>query len=442
MSKKLFNNYDMPFDSSLTLADFSRDFLSRLTHEYNLIGHLFDRVGQPLVAIKYGVDGFTRSGIEEWQGASPIYSKRMQKLLKFEGDNVETIFKNLQLEVGSPQQFMDFQFRLDSPEYGEFWLAHCGALVDLESNGNDKTFIKKMCHDIEDPTFDATAAATNPQIVMRPIHRPPRLEEGNGEYRFPHCRWQVMFSDEPQEFKHHDNMYKLKKTALAEIGLVASDEIVEHGGLEDYSGKFDPHLQFEDFSHRALQLIAQENAVQTHLLSCSYALSIELAHGREVATKFAERARVGHACVGAERLMKHLGLRGNDLETIAKVYQLHPHFQPRSYITTRIEKLDAERLRFSIYDSPALHESDDLFWYSQIGKEPHPGVVAIATHVNPRARVQATEAAPGAEQSWLIEIDENSEPVDEPFEMQLARASKGVNFKFERRRLPGIIARA
>ena len=63
------NDYCGPFDPQLMLADFSRDFLSRLAHEFNLIGHLYDRVGQPLVALEYGADGFTRSGIEEWQGA-------------------------------------------------------------------------------------------------------------------------------------------------------------------------------------------------------------------------------------------------------------------------------------------------------------------------------------------------------------------------------------
>ena len=168
------DDYAGPFDPDLTLADFSRSFLSRLGYEYLLIGHMFDRCAQPLVGMEAGTQGFVRSGIEEWMGASPIYSKRMQRMMNFEGDDVGTVFKNLQLEVGSPQQFMDFQFRLDSPEYGEFWLPHCGALLDVEPFGEER--VKLMCHDIEDPTFDATAAATNPRMVMRSIHRPPRVD--------------------------------------------------------------------------------------------------------------------------------------------------------------------------------------------------------------------------------------------------------------------------
>ena len=129
------DDYSGPFDPDLNLADFSREFLVRLGQEYLLIGHMIDRVSQPLVAMHHGAKGYLSSGIEEWMGASPIYAKRMQRLLNFEGNSVETVFKGIQLEVGAPQQFMDFQFRLDSPEYGEFWLSHCGALTDIEHLG-------------------------------------------------------------------------------------------------------------------------------------------------------------------------------------------------------------------------------------------------------------------------------------------------------------------
>ena len=140
--------------------------------------------------------------------------------------------------------------------------------------------------------------------------------------------------------------------------------------------------------------------------------------------------------------MNNLDLKNSDLETIAKIYQLHPHFQPQSYISTRIEKLDNERLRFSILDCPALHQDEDLFWFvGEDSEDAHPGIAAIATHVNPHARLQPCASAEGAVRSWEITIDESNTPVKESFEMQIARASRGVNFKFERRRLPGLIAK-
>ena len=41
-------------------------------------------------------------------------------------------------------------------------------------------YVRSMCHDIEDPTFDATAVASNPRAQVRPIHRPPRVPTTGG----------------------------------------------------------------------------------------------------------------------------------------------------------------------------------------------------------------------------------------------------------------------
>lgn len=439
------DDYSGSFDSDLTLAGFSRRFLSRLTHEYNLIGHLLDRVGQPLVAIEFGEQGFTRSGIEEWACASPIYSKRMQRLMKFEGNDVGTIFKNLQLEVGSPQQFMDFQFRLDSPDYGEFWLAHCGALVDLERNGNSTELIKLMCHDIEDPTFDATAAATNPRIIIRPIHRPPRIDSeiGNGQGRYPHCRWKVFVSDSEQPSNSFENLAVMEQCLLSAIDLVVPADIVETGGWEDYSGPFDPHCQFEDFSQRALVLIAQENAVQALMLAHSYALSQVKHYGDDVAARLMTRMWVGHAALAVERMQKFLGLAGDDIETMAKIIQLHPHFQPRTYSDIRVEIKTPMSLRLSMMDCAALHENIPHNWFSQLTQDDvHPALDALVGQVNPHARCVAVTDPGDAALAWDVVIDPANPAAAVPFELQIARTSSGVNFELEQRRLPvGIIAR-
>ena len=109
----------------------------------------------------------------------------MQRALGFEGDDVVTIFKGLQLDIGAPPQFMDFRYTVHDPWHGEFQLDHCGALMDVEPMGEE--YVVSMCHDIEDPTFDATAVATNPRAQVRPIHRPPRRPAD----RHPHCAWTV-----------------------------------------------------------------------------------------------------------------------------------------------------------------------------------------------------------------------------------------------------------
>ena len=434
------NDYRGRFDPDLTLADFSRRFLVRLGHEYLLIGHMLDRVGQPLVGMEKGIDAYVRSAIEEWMGASPIYSLRMQRLLDFEGDEVGTVFKNIQLEIGAPQQFMDFQFRLDSPDYGEFWLAHCGALMDVEPHGEDG--VKLMCHDIEDPTFDATAAATNPKMIMRPIHRPPRVdsEGGSGEHRWPHCRWSVSIGDDNQDYEQHPHLAIVEDSLLASIGVDQPEIDGEPGGWADYSGPFDPGCQLADFSHRALVGLVQEFAVQTNLLMRSYMVSQEMNYGPEVAQDLARRMWTGHAAAAVERLQKYLGVEGDDIETIAKVFQLHPHFQPRTYTDVRIEVTGEQSARISMADCPALNEKDDHTWFSQLGAEPHPAVQALVRQVNPQATCHAVADPERVRFAWDVVIDPDAEPAPEPPELGFARMSQGMTFQFEQRRLLRVAA--
>ncbi len=105
--------------------------------------------------------------------ATPIYHQRMQKAMGFHGGkDIATIFKSLQLECGFTHQYFDVHFEVFSEDRGRFWLESCGPLLETEPRGEEA--VRTMCHDIEDPTFDAAAGATNPLARVRPVHRPPR----------------------------------------------------------------------------------------------------------------------------------------------------------------------------------------------------------------------------------------------------------------------------
>jgi len=170
-------------------AGLTRDQLATLVPELLLIGQLIDRSGMAWCIREFGREEMLRIAIEEWAGCSPVYTKRMQKALRYEGVDVITIFKGLQLDIGAPPQFMDFRYTVHDRWHGEFHLDFCGALMDVEPMGED--YVRGMCHDIEDPTFDATAVATNPKARVRPIHRPPRVPAD----QHPHCRWTVTIDE-------------------------------------------------------------------------------------------------------------------------------------------------------------------------------------------------------------------------------------------------------
>lgn len=188
----MIDDYGGPFDPGIGLASFSRRALASIGREYMLFGHLLNRASLPWVHVKLGGEAREAVAIEEWMGASPVYTRRMQRALGFAGDDVETILKGLQLDVGFAHQYMDVRYALEEPRRGSFWLPSCGALLEVEPYGEAAVF--SMCHAIEDPTFDATAVATNPRARVRPVHRPPRVPAD----RTPHCEWQVFVVRAPR----------------------------------------------------------------------------------------------------------------------------------------------------------------------------------------------------------------------------------------------------
>ena len=249
----------------------------------------------------------------------------MQRALGFAGTGVDTIFKGLQLDIGSPHQFMDFRFRLRDVDHGEFWLAHCGALMDVEPMGSE--FVHGMCHTIEDPTFDATAVATNPAGESRPIHRPPRTPAD----RTPHCHWTVTIDAADDPVAPHPNVAAIESSRVASVEVDVPEVVGEPGGWDDYSGAFDPEFQLEDLSQRALAVTCQEVAVQSHLLIRSYLLAASQAFGSAEAAILGPRVFTGLSGITAQRLRVALAV-GDGAVGIAKLIQLHPVFWPRTYV--------------------------------------------------------------------------------------------------------------
>ena len=82
-------------------ARLSRQELAVLVPELLLIGHMIDRSGMAWCIQEFGHEEMLQVAIEEWAGASPVYTKRMQQALRYEGDDVPTIFKGLQLDIGA-----------------------------------------------------------------------------------------------------------------------------------------------------------------------------------------------------------------------------------------------------------------------------------------------------------------------------------------------------
>jgi hypothetical protein len=122
------------------------------------------------------------------------------------------------------------------------------------------------------------------------------------------------------------------------------------------------------------------------------------------------------------------------IEAVAKVFQLLPHFQPRSYVDLRIEQTGEASARLSIRDCPALQEGDAYSWLADLGPASHPALDAICQAVEPRARCQPVAEPGDARLAWDVVVDPNAEPQPEPQLLRLARLSRGADFELMQRR--------
>ena len=398
-----------------------RDQLARLVPEYLLAGHLIDRAGMPHLIGAFGRDGMRDIAIEEWMGASPVYARRMQRALGFEGDSVETIFKGMQIDVGAPPQFMDFRYLVVDHDHGEFHLDHCGALMDVEPMGPD--YVKAMCHDIEDPTFDATATASNPRAQVRPVHRPPRVPAD----RSPHCAWTVTIADDHPPVPVPEEATAMAATRAATLELAAIDP--DDPGRHDYSDPLVADLDFADWSSSALRRISDEVCLQGHLLALSYLAAVTArTPTREEAVGFGRHQFTGVAGVAAERFRDALDLPPT-LDGAATLLGLHPGLLPYEYVRCEVEL--GERLLVRIpRDTGAM---DDGAWPSMLDADHLGPLDAIVRVLDDHLRCRpVSDDGSGL----VVEVVRSDTAVPESDDVVLTRFSTGAAFTFADRATP------
>ena len=393
----------------------SRAELAILVPELLLIGQLIDRSGMAWCIQSFGRPEMLQIAIEEWAGASPIYTRRMQRALGYSGDDVITIFKGLQLDIGAPPQFMDFRYTVHDRWHGEFHLDHCGALLDVEPMGPD--YVQGMCHDIEDPTFDATAVATNAKAQVRPIHRPPRLPAD----RQPHCAWTVIIDESHPEAQSIPALDIVAETRAARWQLAAIDRADE--GRADYSGPLLSDFDFAAYSHSALVRIADEVCLQMHLLNLSFGIAVRAraSDNTDLATSICTKQLTGIAGVAAERIRRAMKLPA-DIAGLTEVLRLHPLLNPAGYVVAEI----AEG-RLGVHPSPA---HDDGAWISLCTPASVGPLQAIATAVDPHIAVRLE----GTDTDWTAEFEQTSTAMKVSPEVEVTKFSLGATFEFEPRR--------
>ncbi|MFT3900903.1 MAG: hypothetical protein QM728_11765 [Gordonia sp. (in: high G+C Gram-positive bacteria)] len=406
---------DTALIGSSPYADFTREQLATLLPEMLLTGQLIDRSGMAHLISAFGRDGMTQVAIEEWMAASPVYTGRMRAALGIDGDGVVDMFKCLQLDIGAPPQFMDFRYVVHDEYHGGFVLNHCGALMDVEPMGDG--YVTAMCHDIEDPTFDATAIATNRRARIRPVHRPPRVPSD----RHPHCEWTVTIEPDREELPLPEFTIPVLETAAATIELTPIDHAATDGHV-DYRGDLVEDLVFGDFSHSALVRMAEEVALQHHLLAIGFRLSVLRKAGDEQAREITEKQLIGIAGMASERLRDALGV-GDSPADLVTVLNAHPIIGPRQY-TGVVAEVNGEGVRIRVpQDAPAI---GDEGWMDLLTPDFTAALDAMVHGVDDRWTVDSAAVVDGE----LVVDVVKGEPRKEAGEVAIVRFSSGSTFEF------------
>ena len=406
----------MTTTSPRTLVDLTRTELARLGREWMLFGHLYDRALMPQIAIRFGMEEIVPVAINEWRGASPVYTRRMRRLMGIDGDGVSAICKALQLDVGFVHQYMDVGYRISDEAHAEFWLNHCGALMDVEPQGEE--MVVNMCHHIEDPTFDATAVATNPRARIRPIHRPPRVPAD----RHPHCHWALTIDPTADPIVADPLTDRVGELPIAGVpNAVPADR--EPGGWRDYSGPFDPEFRLECLSQGALVAVLREFSMQCLLLSASAELHLAGRQDPAVVRDAMADQWAGASWVAAERIARGLGIDGGGLDAVLAVLAVHPGIPP--CVDLAIARTDDAGATVTVEASREVLDAEAPGWIGLLARDEPRGIAAIAQAVEPRATVSVT-----GPHTFTIHVDPSHAPVVTPSSVELTRISTAASWTF------------
>jgi hypothetical protein len=285
-----------------------------------------------------------------------------------------------------------------------------------------------MCHDIEDPTFDATAVATNRKARVRPFHRPPEVPAGG-----PACHWSVVIDDAVDDVADHPHLAEVAASILATWPNDPPPS-TEPGGWEDYAGPFDAHFELEDLSQRALVLVATEFSVQAHLLARAIMAAVARRDGESAAIDIGRKLFAGLGWIAAERLVPVLAV-DDSAPAIAEVLRTCHLTLIADYLGLDVALPSADEVVLTLAaDAPALAEGDPFTLSALLELGADEILESIAGGVNPRARVARIAGGDGVVAAWRITIAPTAEPSPEPGTVEVVRFSTGPSTVFIRRR--------
>ena len=310
-------------------AALSRDELATLVPELLLIGQLIDRSGMAWCISAFGREEMVQIAIEEWMGASPIYTKRMQQALDFEGDRRHHDLQGPAARHRRPAAVHGLPLHRARPLARRVPARPLRRADGRRADGRGlrpRHVPRHRGPDVRrhrDGHQPQGAGPADPPAAARCPPTGSRTARGRSSSTSPTRRWPTIPALDvvaPNPRRH---------TELDPID--PTDE-----GMSDYSGALLSDLDFGAFSHSALVRIADEVCLQMHLLNLSFTLAVRQARRRR-------NARAGQVDPhqAADRHRRHGGRAHPPGARAARwrrrvplrVLELHPLLNPAAYVS-------------------------------------------------------------------------------------------------------------
>ena len=284
-----------------------------------------------------------------------------------------------------------------------------------------------MCHDIEDPTFDATAVATNPRARVRPVHRPPGVPRGG-----PDCHWTVVIDDSADPTLAHPRLAAMGESVVASLpNEPGPTPGGEEGGWDAYE-VFDPAFELERLSHRALQVALREFAIQGHLLARSMMWAVEARLGHEEAVRVARQLFSGVAWIASERMRRALEPDEHDGSILSRVLPLTHLLLPADYVGVTVSDEPDGSVTIQLSPGAAgLREADPYSLPGLLSDGADEIIESLVHGVDPAATVTAVPGSDGGRR-WAV-APGDGDTATEPSAVAVMRFSTGVAVSLKRR---------
>ncbi len=182
-------DYSGPFIRHFRYEDFSKEFLGKLLCEYGRLYELIDGLWYSTTAKEVGPAKAWEWEMKVWRAIPPHVMKGLKKVGNFEGRDLYTMFKAVQLDPCYTEGLYEYDIYIRDPKYAIMTIYRCPSLLYFEKT--DPGRVKPLCVDLEPPAFQDYADFWNPKIKVRPLKLPPRKDKND----IPVCQWEYILED-------------------------------------------------------------------------------------------------------------------------------------------------------------------------------------------------------------------------------------------------------